>query len=119
MHKQQLYLIALVNIILAYPSFADDSKVYLSPQKATAILADGKPWLSSGPDGKPLKLTLNKDGTGSINGPMPFKLSVKWFIEGETVCLNGLMGTKCLRFQEIAGGFQGWEGNKPEMKLAR
>ncbi|GLU29897.1 hypothetical protein Brsp01_51300 [Brucella sp. NBRC 12950] len=84
-----------------------------------ATLADGHPWSAKAPDGKTLKVTLMKDGTGSMRGPMPFTLSVTWAVKGETVCFSGKMGTKCLRFREAAGGLQGWDGDKPDLKFSR
>ncbi|MBB3612652.1 hypothetical protein [Rhizobium sp. BK602] len=106
-------------ILAASPALATEGQAYLAPQKAAAILADGDPWSADAPDGKTLKVTLNKDGTGSIRGPMPFALSVSWVIKGDTMCLSGKMGTKCLRFREIAGGLQAWDGDKPDLKFSR
>lgn len=116
---KNLYFAAVITPLLGGASFAQDAATYLAPKKAVAVLADGHPWSSTGPDGKPLELTLNKDGTGSIKGPMPFRLSVKWTVKGEAICLAGVMGTKCLRFQEVANGYQGWDGDEPEMRLSR
>ncbi|MFT4182200.1 MAG: hypothetical protein QM636_09825 [Rhizobium sp.] len=106
-------------ILAASPVFAAEGPAYLAPQKAAGILADGNPWLADAPDGKTLKVTLNKDGTGSIRGPLPFTLSVTWTIKGETMCISGKMGTKCLRFREVPGGLQGWDGDKPDLKFGR
>lgn len=110
---------AIMAIIASSPAFAAQGQSYLTAQKAAAILADGAPWAADAPDGKKLKVTLAKDGTGSIRGPMPFALSLTWALKGDTMCIVGKMGTKCLRFSEVPGGLQGWDGDKPDLKFSR
>ncbi|MDG4904533.1 MULTISPECIES: hypothetical protein [unclassified Mesorhizobium] len=111
---------AAVAIFASIPtSFAAGGQDYLPPQKAVAILADGAPWSASAPNGRSFKLTLNKDGTGSIRGPLLFTLSVNWAIKGDAVCLKNTMISKCLQFREIPGGLQGWNGGKPDLKVTR
>lgn len=100
-------------------SFAGQQQAYLPPANAAAILADGVPWSALAPDGKTLKFTLRKDGTGSIRGPLPFTLSVTWAVKDDTMCISGKMGTRCLRFQAIPGGLQGWDGDKPDLRFSR
>jgi hypothetical protein len=104
-------------ILVSSPSFA--VQAFLSPQKAAALLADGQPWSALAPDGKTLKVILKKDGTGSIRGPLPFALSITWSVQGDAMCIAGKMGTRCLRFREISGGLQGWDGDKPDLKFSR
>ncbi|RTQ35597.1 hypothetical protein EJP69_14685 [Variovorax gossypii] len=111
--------IAAIAVSASLATFADEVRVYLPPQKAAEVLADGVPWSAAAPNGRSFKLALNKDGTGSISGGLPFALSVTWEVKGETVCLSGTMMAKCLRFQEIPGGFQSWDGDKPDLKLSR
>jgi hypothetical protein len=106
-------------ILAASPAFAQEGKSFLPPQQAAAVLADGVPWSALAPDGKTMKVTLKRDGTGSIRGPMPFALSVTWTVEHEAVCFDGKMGRKCLRFSMAAGGLQGWDGDKPDLKFSR
>jgi hypothetical protein len=110
---------AAIAILTSSSAFAAEKQAYLPAEKAAAILADGLPWLANAPDGKTLKVTLNKDGTGSIRGPMPFTLSLTWSIKGDTMCILGKMGTRCLRFREAPGGLQGWDGDKPDLKFSR
>ncbi|RWH94070.1 MAG: hypothetical protein EOR51_11205 [Mesorhizobium sp.] len=109
----------LLALLAASPSFAAESQAFLPARKAAAVLADGRPWSVNAPDGKTLKFTLKKNGTGSVSGPMPFRLTVSWTVMGETVCITGRMGTKCLRFSEIPGGVQGWDGDRPDLKFSR
>ncbi|ACP23068.1 hypothetical protein NGR_b16170 (plasmid) [Sinorhizobium fredii NGR234] len=106
-------------MLAASPAFAQEGKSFLPPQQAAAVLADGQPWSALAPDGKTLKVTLKKDGTGSIRGPLPFTLSVTWAVKGDGVCIDGRMGTRCLRFSEVAGGLQGWDGDRPDLKFSR
>ncbi|NKQ85621.1 hypothetical protein [Rhizobium ruizarguesonis] len=116
--KINLWLARLCALILtSSSSFA--AQAYVSPQKAAAILADGQPWSALAPNGKTLKVILKKDGTGSIRGPVPFALSITWAVQGDAMCLAGKMGTRCLRFREISGGLQGWDGDKPDLKFSR
>ncbi|TIX66692.1 MAG: hypothetical protein E5V30_24755, partial [Mesorhizobium sp.] len=101
---------ASIAILTGGAAFAAQDQAFLSPQRAAAVLADGRPWSADTPDGKTLKFTLKKDGTGSIRGPMPFTLSVSWSVKGDQICIAGKMGTRCLRFREAPGGLQGWDG---------
>jgi len=118
--KMNLRLAALCGALLAASTaLAQDGKPFLPTQQVAAVLADGQPWSALAPDGKTLKVTLKKDGTGSIKGPMPFTLSLTWGVKGDAMCINGKMGTKCLRFRQVAGGFQGWDGDKPDLKFSR
>lgn len=75
---------AAVAIFASIPVSAAEGQGYLLPQKAAAILADGVPWSAHAPNGRTFKLTLNRDGTGSIGGPLMFTLSVNW--GGERRC---------------------------------
>ncbi|SCW88927.1 hypothetical protein SAMN02927900_06168 [Rhizobium mongolense subsp. loessense] len=110
---------ASVAILASSTSFAAGGQTFLPPQKAAAILADGAPWSALAPDGKNLKFTLRNDGSGSIRGPLPFTLSVTWTLKDDAMCISGRMGTRCLRFQEVPGGLQGWDGDKPDLKFSR
>lgn len=109
---------AAVAILVSIPAFAAEGRAYLPPQKASAILADGVPWSAEAPNGRTFKLTLNKDGTGSIRALL-LTLSATWTVKGEAMCISNAMMSKCLRFTEIAGGLQGWDGNKPDLKVSR
>lgn len=109
---------AAIAILAASHVFAAQGQAYLQPQKAAAILADGAPWSADAPNGRSFKLTLNKDGTGSIRS-MLFTLSTDWTVKGDAVCISNRMMTKCLRFSEIPKGLQGWDGDKPDLMLTR
>ncbi|WP_028731447.1 hypothetical protein [Rhizobium leguminosarum] len=109
---------AVIAVLAASPSFSAQ-KQFLPSEKAAAILADGAPWSALAPDGKTLKFTLKKDGTGSIRGPLPFMLSITWTVKGDAMCISGKMGTRCLRFRSVPGGLQGWDGEKPDLKFSR
>ncbi|MFS8056741.1 hypothetical protein QD357_28585 [Rhizobium sp. BR 317] len=117
--KTHLKLAAAAAILAASPAFGTEGQAYLAAQKAAAILADGAPWTADAPDGKTLKVILNKDGSGSIRGPLPFALSVTWTVRADAMCLSGKMGTKCLRFREVPGGLQAWDGDQPDLKFSR
>jgi len=110
---------AAIAIFASISTFAAEEQDYLPPQSVTAILADGAPWSAASPNGRTFKLTLNKDGTGSIRGPLLFTLSATWTVKGNAMCLSSTMMSKCLRFREIPGGFQSWDGDKPDLKLSR
>jgi len=107
---------AAVAILAATPALAAER--YLPVQKASAVVADGVSWSANAPNGRNFKLTLNKDGTGNVQGTM-ISQSVTWSVKGDAMCLSGTMMSKCLRFQEVAGGLQAWEGDKPDLKLTR
>lgn len=108
-----------IALLASVHAAAQDEQPYLPPQKAAAVVADGVPWSASATNGRNFSLTLNKDGTGSIRGGLPFTLTVDWAIKGEELCLSGTMMSKCLRFKEIPGGLQSWSGDKPDLKLSR
>lgn len=117
--KAYLRLTAAVGAILvSIPAFGAEQN-YLPVEKAAVILADGTPWSADAPNGRSFKLTLNKDGTGSIRGPLPIPLSTTWAVKGDALCISNRMISKCLRFTEIPRGFQGWEDGKLDLKISR
>ncbi|RVD38514.1 hypothetical protein EN742_17600 [Mesorhizobium sp. M4A.F.Ca.ET.020.02.1.1] len=110
---------AAVAFLDSTATFAAGTQDYLPPGKAAAILADGAPRSASAPNGRSFKLTLNKSGTGSIRGPLLFSLSVNWALKGDAMCITYTMISECLRFREVPGGLQGWNGDKPDLKMTR
>lgn len=110
---------AIGAVLASTTVFAATDQTYVPAERAAAILADGQPWSALAPDGKTLKFLLKKDGTGSIKGPLPFTLSVTWTVKGDTMCINGKMGEKCLRFKVAPGGLQGWDGEKADLRFSR
>lgn len=102
---------------LSAPALAQD---FLRPTEAVRIIMDSQPWSAQSRDGKNLTLTLNRDGTGSARGPMPFAMPITWEIKGESVCITvGPAGTKCVRFRRVASGFEGWNGTQLDLELTR
>lgn len=117
--KTQLRLsTAAFKILISASAAAAQQLAYLPPQKAAVILADGAPWSADSPSGRSFKLTLNKDGTGSVRATL-FTQSVTWSVKGDALCLSGTMMSKCLRFQQIPGGLQGWQDGQPDLKVTR
>lgn len=110
---------ALVATLVSAPALAAAEPSYLPSQRAAEILVDGGVWSAHAPNGRTFDLTLDRDGTGKIRGPMPFALSVKWTVKQDALCISGTMMSKCLRFQEITGGLQGWNGDKADLRLTR
>lgn len=93
---------------------------FLPPAQAVRLIMDGRPWTAQSTDGKTMKMTLNKDGSGSAQGPMPFALPISWEVKSEAVCFNlGPAGTKCVKFRQVGNGFEGWNGAKLDLKLTR
>ncbi|ARO26406.1 hypothetical protein TAL182_PB00058 (plasmid) [Rhizobium sp. TAL182] len=115
--KRLTLAMAAVAVVAAAPAFAAEGKAYLPPQTAAAIIANGMPWSAEAPNGRNFKLTLNKDGTGNIKGPLLFQLTLNWAVKGDAMCICGTMMSKCLRFREIPDGLQAWDGEKPDLKL--
>ena len=109
---------AVVAILLWSTTFGRGEVAYMPTETAAAIIADGVPWSAESPNGRTFKLTLNKDGTGSIQALL-FTLSVSWTVKGDAMCLSSTMMSKCLRFREIPGGLQSWVDAKPDLKLTR
>jgi hypothetical protein len=103
------------NVMVAAPARAQD---FLSPGEATRVLMDGRPWAAVTTDGRRAKITLNKDGTGSFEGPFTFSLT--WEVRGRDVCLHiSIAGTKCVRFQPVADGYAGYNGTTLDLTLTR
>lgn len=114
--------VLFVNQIAAStPTFGQTEQTpFLTSAQVSRFIMDGKPWSAQASDGKRLTITLNRDGTGSAQGPMPFAMSVTWEAKGETICIQtGPGGTKCVRFRRVPGGFEGWNGNLLDLKLTR
>jgi hypothetical protein len=92
---------------------------YISGAAARAALADGKPWAMTSADGKKATFTFNGDGKGKLTGPI--SKSIKWTMEGDNFCIamGMMLGTRCLRFVAIKGGYQGYVKDKPGMAFRR
>ena len=101
------------------PAVAQLKTAFLAPQQAARAIMDGRPWTATTAEGRQMQATFNADGTASMRGPMPFPLSASWQIMGQDICLATAMGTKCLRFRPAANGFDGFIGDKLDLRLTR
>ena len=100
----------------ASPLCADEA--YLPVARAVELVADGQPWAAVASEGRRAEITLQPDGTGRFRGPLA--LSVAWRVAGEDLCLDiSIVGTKCLRFRQIDGGYQAYADGKPDLALTR
>jgi hypothetical protein len=109
-----LSLSVLVQIAAAYAQSPD----FLPVPQAIKGIMDGRSWNALTSDGMRAKLTLNKDGTGTFEGPVT--ISIDWEQQADAVCINLRMaGTKCLRFRAIKGGFEAYNGNKIDLTFTR
>lgn len=108
------YLRLATVVIAALTAFAASSlaQTFLLARDVAAILADGKPWSASAPNGRSSRLTLDEDGSRSIRGPLPVPLATTWSIKGDELCIANRMLSKCLRFSTTPEGMQGWEHGK-------
>ena len=81
--------------------------------------ADSKPWKMHSGDGHDGTLTVNPDGTGKVDAGF-IKMGVSWKQKGADTCLSfGIMGSHCLVFKAVSGGFDGYEKGKLGMSLRR
>jgi len=97
-------------------SIAEDA--FLLARDVVRAIADGRPWKGAAADGPSVRITLNKDGTGTFEGPLT--MTISWQIKGEDFCIDvRIGGTKCLRFKPAAGGYEGYAGNKLDLTLKR
>jgi hypothetical protein len=109
-------IFATLAILLSASSV--QSAEFLAPRQALKVLADGQPWAAQTANGPSATITLNKDGTGTFQGP--FTLGISWEVQGDNVCLNlSIAGQKCVRFVAIDGGFDGYVDNKVDIRLTR
>jgi hypothetical protein len=90
----------------------------MAPSEAVKAIVDGRPWSAVPAGGPSAKITLKKDGTGTFEGPLT--LSINWEVRGQEFCLIlGFPGTKCVRFQRVENGFEGYAGGKLDLTLSR
>lgn len=110
-------LAAMALIALSGP-LAAQAPQFLAPADAVRVVADGKPWNGVTADGRKARITLNRDGSGSFEGPIT--LSISWAVMQEDICIKiSIAGTKCLRFRRIAGGVEGWNAKGRDLTLTR
>jgi hypothetical protein len=90
---------------------------FLAPAEAVKVIMDGRPWSAVSGEGRRATLTLNRDGTGTFEGPIT--LSISWEVKGQNVCLYLKVDTLCVRFRPVAGGYAAYEGEKLDLTLSR
>ena len=120
-HAIRICLVAVAAATsVALPASAQRPAEFLTPAIAAKSIMDGRPWSAQTSDGRQMQATFNPDGTASMKGPMPFPMSATWKIKGSEICLEpSFGGSKCLRFRPAPGGFEGWLGDKLDLKLTR
>jgi hypothetical protein len=101
------------------PSAAQSSAPgFLPTAQVVKVLADGRLWSAEAENRPRARMTFNSDGTGLFEGPGTMPMS--WEIKGQDVCLNlRIVGVRCLRFRQVAGGFEGYLGQTLDLKLSR
>jgi hypothetical protein len=113
-----LALIVLASNAVSSPLAQAQAPDFLPANQAVKAMMDGRPWNGLTSEGRRAKFTFNKDGTGTFEGPIT--MSISWEQKADAVCLNLRMaGTKCFRFRAIAGGFEGYIGNKLDATFTR
>lgn len=104
--------------LLAGPATATAAADVVPAATAVKIIADGAPWSALTANGRRAKITLNRDGTGTFEGPIT--MSISWAVEKEFVCLNLMMaGRKCLQFRKVLSGYEGLADGKVDLTLSR
>jgi hypothetical protein len=91
----------------------------LAEEDLVAIVADGQPWASTGPNGRKITMTFFPDGTVRMKaGMMSRKLS--WQNADGALCLiGGPGGDRCLRLERSATGFIGYGPDGTTVTLDR
>jgi hypothetical protein len=110
-------LVLLATLPTSRPALAQTPE-FLNPGDAVKAVVDGRPWSALTGNGRKARITLNKDGTGTFEGPLT--LSITWEIKAADLCLKlGFPGTKCIRFRRIANGYEGYADGKLDLTLTR
>lgn len=108
-------LVSCSTAVIAQPA---QQVSYLPAADAVRRVMDGKPWNGLTSNGRNARITLNKDGSGTFEGPIT--MSISWERKGEDICLNLRMaGTKCLRFVAIANGYEAYNAGKLDLTFTR
>jgi hypothetical protein len=105
-------------LILAITGAMSASLILAEPSPSAAI-ADGQPWHSTGPGGRPMTLTFYPDGQVRANLGL-FSMSMIWTPTDDGMCLSGgPEGDKCITFVKTDSGYQGIEDGQVTMQLIR
>ncbi len=118
MAKLLSHLTALVMFPAAVSAQGAPTPQYLPTAEVVRQVMDGRPWNGLSASGRQARITLNKDGSGTFEGPMT--MSISWTIKQNDICLNlGFAGTKCLRFVAIPKGYQAYNEGKVDLTFTR
>jgi hypothetical protein len=105
----------LAPIAAAAPTSAQE---FLPTAQAVQLLADGRPWTAVNAEGRRARVTFKSDGTGAFEGPV--NMAIGWSVKGHDICLDlRFAGVRCLRFRQVAGGLQGFQGQTADLRLSR
>lgn len=118
MRQALILCTALLSSMMTAHAQTAQQATYLPTAEAVGRVMDGKPWNGLTADGRKARITLNKDGSGTFEGPIT--MSISWERKGEDICLNLRMaGTKCVRFVAIANGYQAYNAGKLDLTFTR
>ena len=107
-----------LTVLLTTVPVAAQTPEYLPAATAVKAIMDGRPWNGLSSEGRRAKITFNRDGTGTFDGPITMSLS--WEIKRDDVCIRvSFVENKCVRFRPIARGFQAYVGSKLDMTFTR
>lgn len=84
-------------------------------------IADGKPWnLTILKDNRAMKLTLNPDGTGKMEGG-PMTMTPSWREAPGGMCMKpmAMLPEKCVTFRRDGAAIIGVNNGEPEIRLQR
>ncbi len=86
---------------------------------ALAVITDGLPWRSIGPNGREMTLTFTPDGqVRAAVGIM--HLSMRWTATDDGMCISGGPGgDKCVTLIQTETGYQGLEDGRVTLQLSR
>lgn len=91
---------------------------FMAPAEAARLLADGQPWSVTTSEGRKARMTLNRDGSGTFEGPIT--IGISWRVKAEDLCIDLKMaGNKCLRFRPTSGGYEGYRGAALDLTFTR
>lgn len=91
----------------------------VSAESLAYRLADGKPWASNGPNGRRVTLTFFPDGKVKMKMGM-MSQNLAWQPTEDGLCIIGTpRGDQCMRLEQTANGFAGFNGDEPFFVFAR
>lgn len=115
MIARRILIAAAAAALAAFPARAQS---FMAPAEAARVLADGKPWSVTTGEGRKARITLNRDGSGTFEGPIT--MPIGWKTDGEDLCIDlKRAGARCLRFKATGAGYDGYRGDKVDLAFAR